>query len=240
MHTLLATYTTSGLGDLDEGLGRLRLCDPAADQRMEHSLAIHGQLTPLLVRERRDGYAVLDGFKRLRGARALSWSELQIAVIHVNEAQAKLKLVHSNRCGALTAIEEAWVIQALHREDGLSQPEIGRLMGHDKSWVNRRIALAEALSAELQADLRGRARRARRSTDPRRTTATPRRTPRGGPPPGSCRAAGRTSRTAPDCRAGGRRSPSRTRCRWRGQPEFPTGCPRRACRAVRPPGGTPE
>ena len=27
-------------------------------------------------------------------------------------------------------------------------------MGHDKSWVNRRIALAEALSAELQADLR--------------------------------------------------------------------------------------
>jgi ParB/RepB/Spo0J family partition protein len=154
MHTLLATYTTSGLGDLDEGLGRLRLCDPAADQRMEHSLAIHGQLTPLLVRERRDGYAVLDGFKRLRGARALSWTELQIAVIHVNEAQAKLKLVHSNRCGALTAIEEAWVIQALHREDGLSQPEIGRLMGHDKSWVNRRIALAEALSVELQADLR--------------------------------------------------------------------------------------
>ncbi len=88
MHTLLATYTTSGLGDLDEGLERLRLCDPAADQRMEDSLAIHGQLPPLLVRERRDGYAVLDGFKRLRGARALSWSELQVAVIHVNEAQA--------------------------------------------------------------------------------------------------------------------------------------------------------
>src|SRR5690606_38108614 len=43
---------------------------------------------------------------------------------------------------------------ALYREDGLSQPEIGRLMGHDKSWVNRRLALAEALSDELQADLR--------------------------------------------------------------------------------------
>ena len=87
-------------------------------------------------------------------ARALSWSELQIVVVRVNAAQATLKLVHSNRSGALTAIEEAWIVRALHREDGLSQPELGRLMGHDKSWVNRRLALAEALSDELQADLR--------------------------------------------------------------------------------------
>lgn len=43
-------------------------------------------------------------------------------------------------------------MRALHREDGLSQPELGRLMGHDKSWVNRRLLLAEALSEELQAD----------------------------------------------------------------------------------------
>lgn len=154
MDTPLPTYTTCALADLGEHLGRLRLCDPAADQRMERSLATHGQLTPLLVREHGRGYEVLDGFKRLRGARALSWSELQIVVVRVNAAQAKLKLVHSNRSGALTAIEEAWIVRALHREDGLSQPELGRLMGHDKSWVNRRLALAEALSDELQADLR--------------------------------------------------------------------------------------
>jgi ParB/RepB/Spo0J family partition protein len=153
MHTH-ATYTTSLLSDLGEDLGRLRLCDPAAEQRMERSLAIHGQLTPLLVRERGNGYEVLDGFKRLRGARALSWTELQVAVVRVSGAQAKLKLVHSNRSGALTAIEEAWIVRALHREDGLSQPELGRLMGHDKSWVNRRLLLAEALGDELQADLR--------------------------------------------------------------------------------------
>jgi ParB-like chromosome segregation protein Spo0J len=153
MHTQ-AMYTTSKLSDLGEDLGRLRLCDPGAEQRMERSLAIHGQLTPLLVRERGHGYEVLDGFKRLHGARALSWEELQVAVVRVNETQAKLKLVHSNRSGALTAIEEAWIVRALHREDGLSQPEIGRLMAHDKSWVSRRLLLAEALGDELQADLR--------------------------------------------------------------------------------------
>ena len=154
MHTPPVTYTTSRLTDLGEDLGRLRLCDPGGEQRMERSLAIHGQLTPLLVRERGSGYEVLDGFKRLRGARSLSWTELQVVVARVSDAQAKLKLVHSNRSGALTAIEEAWIVRALHREDGLSQPEIGRLMGHDKSWVNRRLLLAEALGDELQADLR--------------------------------------------------------------------------------------
>ncbi len=65
-----------------------------------------------------------------------------------------MQIVHSNRREGLTEIEEAWIIHALHREDGLSQPEIGRLLGHHKSWVNRRLLLAEALSEELQADLR--------------------------------------------------------------------------------------
>lgn len=153
MHSPPPTFTKCGLAALTEDLGRLRLCDPSADQRMERSLAIHGQLTPLLVRECGRDYEVLDGFKRLRGARSLQWPELQIAVVRVSPAQAKLQLVHSNRSGALSAIEEAWIVCSLHREDGLSQPEIGRMMGHDKSWVNRRLALAEALSPELQADL---------------------------------------------------------------------------------------
>lgn len=154
MNASLPSYTTAGLDELGENLGRLRLCDPAAQHRMERSLLDHGQLSPLIVRERGRGLEVLDGFKRLRAARSLQWSELQVAIVRTGEAQAKLQLVHSNRAGALSAIEEAWVVRALHREDGLSQPEIGRLMGHDKSWVNRRLALAEALSDELQADLR--------------------------------------------------------------------------------------
>lgn len=154
MNSNLPHYTTAGLDELGEDLGRLRLCDPAAQQRMERSLVDHGQIAPVLVRERGSTHEVLDGFKRLRAARSLQWPRLQVAVVRASEAQAKLQLVHSNRSGTLSAIEEAWVVRALHREDGLSQPEIGRLMGHDKSWVSRRLALAEALSDELQADLR--------------------------------------------------------------------------------------
>lgn len=150
----LPVHLQAALSDLGEELGHLRLCSAEVQQVMERSLASHGQITPLVVRERHRGYEVIDGFKRLRAARALKWSELWVHVTDVRGAQAKVQIVHSNRREGLTEIEEAWIIHALHREDGLSQPEIGRLLGHHKSWVNRRLLLAEALSEELQADLR--------------------------------------------------------------------------------------
>lgn len=150
----LPVHLQAALSDLGEELGHLRLCNAEVQQVMERSLASHGQITPLVVRERHSGYEVIDGFKRLRAARALKWNELWVHVADVRGAQAKVQIVHSNRREGLTEIEEAWIIHALHREDGLSQPEIGRLLGHHKSWVNRRLLLAEALSEELQADLR--------------------------------------------------------------------------------------
>ena len=154
MATEFPVYEQVALGELSEELGRLRLCDQAALTAMERSLVTVGQITPLLVRVAGRGYEVLDGFKRLRAARSLSWSCLWVQVVRVGSVQAKLQLCQSNRAGGLTEVEEAWVVRALYREDGLTQPEIGRLMGHSKSWVNRRLALAEALSEALQVDLR--------------------------------------------------------------------------------------
>jgi ParB/RepB/Spo0J family partition protein len=150
----LPTHLQAALPDLGEGLGHLRLCNAEVQQAMERSLASHGQITPLVVCERARGYEVIDGFKRLRAVRALRWDALWVHVADVRGAAAKVQIVHSNRRESLTEIEEAWIIRALHREDGLSQPEIGRLLGHHKSWVNRRLLLAETLSEELQADLR--------------------------------------------------------------------------------------
>lgn len=111
-------YEQVGLGELSEELGRLRLCERAAVTAMERSLVRVGQLTPLLVAERDPGYAVVDGFKRLRAARALSWTCLSVQVTRASAAQAKVSLYQSNRAGGLTEIEEAWVVRALYREDG--------------------------------------------------------------------------------------------------------------------------
>jgi hypothetical protein len=51
-------------------------------------------------------------------------------------------------------LEEAWVVQGLVREDGMTQVEAAHLLGRHKSWVCRRLALLEKLSAAVKEDLR--------------------------------------------------------------------------------------
>ena len=51
-------------------------------------------------------------------------------------------------------LEEAWIVQALVREDGLSQLQVAELLQRHKSWVCRRLALLERLSEECREDLR--------------------------------------------------------------------------------------
>ncbi len=142
------------LCELDEGLGRLRLCEPEQQRAMERSLSKLGQLTPVLANSRSGQVEIIDGFKRVRGARALGWSAIRVDVAEVDSSAAKVWMCQSNGGRGLSELEEAWVIRALHREDGLMQSEIARLFGRHKSWVNRRLLLAEGLSDALQADLR--------------------------------------------------------------------------------------
>ena len=40
-------------------------------------------------------------------------------------------------------LEEAWIVHALVREDGLSQVQVAELLERHKSWVSRRLALLE-------------------------------------------------------------------------------------------------
>jgi ParB-like chromosome segregation protein Spo0J len=75
-------------------------------------------------------------------------------VLGVEAAEAKAAM-HRLNCGrGLCELEEAWLVRSLYREDGLSQPEIGRLLARHKSWVSRRLMLAESLDEAVQADVR--------------------------------------------------------------------------------------
>ena len=142
------------LAELREDLGSLRLCTLEFEREMERSLLQHGQLTPVLACRQSQGWLVIDGFKRLRSARALSWSHLWVQPWEGDGVQAKFLLWQCNQNHGLTDLEEAWVVRTLYREDGLSQPQIAQLFGRHKSWACRRLLLAEGLSDEVQADLR--------------------------------------------------------------------------------------
>jgi hypothetical protein len=75
--------------------------------------------------------------------------------VEVDEAAAKAIILGLNGIGGrMKELEEARIVQALVREDGLSQLQAAELLGRQKSWVCRRLALLERLSEECREDLR--------------------------------------------------------------------------------------
>jgi hypothetical protein len=135
---------------------RYRLSSPEAEEEMVRSLRRWGQLAPITIWIR-DGVAeTLDGFKRLSAARRTAGMvELSARRLEVDERGAKAAIYGLNQVGRrLAELEEAWIVVALVREDGLSQVETASLLGRHKSWVHRRLALLERLGPEAQEDLR--------------------------------------------------------------------------------------
>jgi hypothetical protein len=99
---------------------------------------------------------VLDGFKRVAAAKTLpAVLSLQARLVEVDEPTAKAIILGLNGIGGrMKELEEAWIVQALVREDGLSQLQVAELLQRHKSWVCRRLALLERLSEECREDLR--------------------------------------------------------------------------------------
>ena len=142
-------------GELGEALSAVRLCAPEAQQQMQRSLSTLGQLTPVQAYRVESRLETFDGLKRLRAARLLSWPKLRVEVHALDSVGAKVRLLLCNRAGGLSELEEAWLVKSLYRDDKLNQGQIARLLGRvDKSWVCRRLALAEDLSDGLTANVR--------------------------------------------------------------------------------------
>ncbi len=142
------------IAPLGERLSALRLCEANALATIGRSLEQHGQLSALTLFSQNGRLEIIDGFKRVRAARALGWSTLLARTADVGSIDAKLRLRELHDRRGLTELEEAWLVRSLYREDGLSQPEIARRMSRHKSWVWRRLMLVESLDLEVQAQVR--------------------------------------------------------------------------------------
>ena len=135
---------------------RYRLADPVAEDAMAGSLRRWGQLSPVVACVRGENLELLDGFKRLvAGRQVAGQTSLSVRVVELDEPMAKAAILGLNRGQrAARELEEAWIVQALVRDDGLTQVEAGHLLGRHKSWVCRRLALLERLSPAVTEDLR--------------------------------------------------------------------------------------
>ena len=143
------------LAQLGQRYRRYRLADPAAEAAMARSLQQYGQLAAVTACARDGRAELVDGFKRHAAAVMVSWPTLSVRVLAVDEQVAKAAIYGLNRAGRRPQeLEEAWLVQALVREDGMTQLEAAELLGQHKSWVCRRLAMLERLCTEAQAELR--------------------------------------------------------------------------------------
>jgi ParB-like chromosome segregation protein Spo0J len=143
------------LDELGDHFRRYRLRVPQAVQAMAQSLRRWGQCAPIVATLREEKPQVLDGFTRREAAQQVrGMTTLSVRLIDVDDRRAKAAIYGLNQTGRRPhELEEAWIVQALVREDGLSQLEAGELLGRHKSWVCRRLALLEKLCTDVRQDL---------------------------------------------------------------------------------------
>jgi hypothetical protein len=116
----------------------------------------YGQMSPIAVCVHEGKHVVVDGFKRLHAARTLKGlNTLRARRLELDPQGAKAAIYNLNRIGQRPAeLEEAWIVHALVREDGMTQVEAAQPLGRHKSWVIRRLALLERLCEEARQELR--------------------------------------------------------------------------------------
>jgi ParB-like chromosome segregation protein Spo0J len=145
------------LADLDQRYATLRLASPEELGRVRASIARIGILSPVLVATAvaAAGAVLVDGFKRVRIATDRGDAVIWVTRAALDEAGAKVAMMAANAGhSGLCDLEEAWIVRSLCRDHKLTQVEVGKTLRRDKSWVCRRLMLAERLEKVLQDDIR--------------------------------------------------------------------------------------
>lgn len=142
--------------EIGESLSALRIARPVLEEKMRRSLEAHGQLTPVTAWLKDGKYELVDGFKRLHAARRITGlTELAVRVAAEDAIAAKRALLTLNQLGAgFSALEEAWVVRSLIREERLTQQKVAAVLVRGQSWVSRRLSLVERLIETAQEEMR--------------------------------------------------------------------------------------
>jgi ParB family chromosome partitioning protein len=106
------------------------------------SLETAGLLQPVVVRRHLDGYQLIAGERRWRAAQRLGWPRIPAVIKEADDRTLlTLALVENLQRDNLSPIEEARSYDRLGHEFGLSQGEIARLVGRDRSTIANALRL---------------------------------------------------------------------------------------------------
>lgn len=142
---------------LDLRYESLRVRSAKHERALAASIADVGQLVPIAVvaaPEESGRFVVVDGFKRVRARRKLQHDVVLAVVWDLGEVEALLLLRGVRAGDGESTLEEAWLLDELHRRFDLTMEELARRFERTVSWVSRRLALVRELPDAVQDEIR--------------------------------------------------------------------------------------
>ncbi|HTR54693.1 MAG TPA: ParB/RepB/Spo0J family partition protein [Kofleriaceae bacterium] len=126
--------------------------DEAQLGELADSMKVHGVITPLIVRPRREGgYYLIAGERRWRAAQRAGLHEVPVVVQEVDhQAAFERALVENLQRSDLGPLEEAAAFQRLVDEFGLTQDQVAERIGKERSTVANAIRLLKLPPAARQ------------------------------------------------------------------------------------------
>jgi ParB family chromosome partitioning protein len=117
--------------------------DPEELQSLADSIATHGVVQPLTVRELPSGYyQIIAGERRWRAARMAGLSDVPVVVIEADDRKAmELALIENLQRQDLNVVEEALGYQVLIESYGLTQEEAAERVGKSRPAVANALRL---------------------------------------------------------------------------------------------------
>jgi ParB family transcriptional regulator, chromosome partitioning protein len=119
-------------------------------EELAASIRANGIIQPIIVRRMGDGYQIVAGERRWRAARIAELEEVPVVVQDVaDRAMLEVALIENIQREDLNPIETAHAFERLGRDLGLSQEEIGRRTGKDRTSIANIVRLLK-LPKEVQ------------------------------------------------------------------------------------------
>ncbi len=119
-------------------------------QALADSIAVHGVIQPLTVRERGSGYyQIIAGERRWRAARMANLSEIPAVILEADDKKVmELALIENLQRSDLNPVEEAMGYRSLMEDYGLTQEEAASRVGKSRPAVANALRLL-ALQPEI-------------------------------------------------------------------------------------------
>jgi ParB/RepB/Spo0J family partition protein len=120
-------------------IGNIRDDSTEIDE-LKTSIKAHGLLQPIIVSVSEKNYKLIAGHRRLKACQALNWEEIP-AVINDYKNHKIIQLTENMQRKEMNRIEESETIYELYNELSVTVGRLGRILGKNPAWLEKRINL---------------------------------------------------------------------------------------------------